>query len=90
MSYDLLIKGGTVIDPSQGLNAIRDVALADGKVAAVGEGLSESEATETLDASGLIVTPGLLDLHVHVFWGASHYGIEPDSTKRSQRRHHGS
>jgi dihydroorotase len=78
MSYDLLIKGGTVIDPSQGLNAIRDVALSDGKVAAVGKGISESLATEVVDATGLIVTPGLMDLHVHVFWGASHYGIEPD------------
>ena len=79
MTYDLLIKGGTVIDPSQGLNAIRDVALLNGKVAAVEKGISESLARETLDASDLIVTPGLLDLHVHVYWGASHYGIEPDT-----------
>ena len=78
MAYDLLIKGGTVIDPSQGLNAARDVALSDGKVAAVEEGISEGLAQEVLDASGLIVTPGLLDLHVHVYWGVSHYGIEPD------------
>ena len=79
MTYDVLIKGGTLIDPSLGLNAVRDVALLDGKVATVEEGIPESRAREVLDASGLIVAPGLLDLHVHVFWGASHYGIEPDT-----------
>ena len=78
MSYDLLIKGGTVVDPGQGLNAIRDVALSDGRVAAIEEGIPERLAGEVLDASGLIVTPGLMDLHVHVFLGVSHYGIEPD------------
>ena len=78
MAYDLLIKGGTVVDPSQGLNAVRDVALSEGKVAAVAEGISESQAGEMVDATGLIVTPGLLDLHVHTFWGVSHFGIEPD------------
>ncbi len=76
--YDLLIKGGTVVDPSQGLHAVRDVALSDGKVAAVEEGISESLAGEVLDATGLIVTPGLIDLHVHAWWGASAYSIQPD------------
>ena len=65
--YDLLIKGGTVVDPSQGLHAARDVALSDGKVAAVDEGISESLAGEVFDANGLIVTPGLIDLHVHAW-----------------------
>ncbi len=78
MTYDLLIKGGTVIDPSQGLNAVRDVALSGDKVAALGVGIAESKAAEVLDAAGLIVVPGLLDLHVHSFWGASHYGVDPD------------
>ena len=74
MPYDLLIKGGTVVDPSQGMNAVSDVALTDGKIAAVEQNIAESEASEILDATGLVVTPGLIDLHVHVFWGASHYG----------------
>ena len=78
MAHDLLIKGGHVVDPSQGINGIRDVALAGGKVAAVEESIPDGEAIETVDAAGLIVTPGLLDLHIHAYWGASHYGIEPD------------
>ena len=78
LTYDLLIKNGTVVDPSQGLNAVRDLALSEGKVSALKEGISESGAGEVFDASGMIVTPGLIDLHVHVFRGASHYGIEPD------------
>ncbi len=78
--YDLLIKNGTVIDPSQGLHDKRDIAFSDGKVALVAESISDSQAMEIIDATGLIVTPGLIDLPVHVFTGASHYGIEPDSS----------
>lgn len=78
--YDLLIKGGTVVDPAQGVNGPANVAFVNGKVASVATGISEDDATEVLDATGLIVTPGLIDLHVHNFWGVSHYGIDPDVT----------
>ena len=78
MPYDLLVKGGTVVDPSQGLNAVRDVALSDGKIAAIEESITETSAREVVDATDLIVTPGLIDLHVHAFWGATAYGMEPD------------
>ena len=80
MKYDLLLKGGTLIDPAQNLHARRDVAFAEGKVAAVGDNIASAEARQTLDATGCLVTPGLIDLHVHVFWGVSHLGIEPDPT----------
>lgn len=80
MAYDLLIKGGTLIDPSEGINKPMDVAISGDKVAAVADSISDFAAVEVVDASGLIVTPGLIDLHVHVFWGASHYGIEPDGS----------
>ena len=79
MVYDLLIKGGTLIDPAQGINGPMDVAITGAKVVAVAKGISDFVAAEIVDATGLIVTPGLIDLHVHVFWGASHYGIEPDA-----------
>ncbi|MCC7263390.1 MAG: amidohydrolase/deacetylase family metallohydrolase [Candidatus Latescibacteria bacterium] len=80
MNYDLLLKGGTLVDPAQGIHARRDVAFAEGNVAAVGENLASAEARQTLDATGRIVAPGMIDLHVHVFWGVSHLGIEPDPT----------
>jgi len=63
-TYDLVIKGGRVIDPSVGLDAIRDVAIAAGKIAAV-EANVTGDATETIDARGKIVAPGLIDIHTH-------------------------
>lgn len=80
MRYDLLIKGGTLVDPAESLSAVRDVAFAGGLVAAVGEDLDTGDAREVIDAAGCVVTPGLIDIHVHVFAGVSHYGIEPDPT----------
>jgi dihydroorotase len=62
--YDLIIKGGRVIDPSRKLNAIRDVAIADGRIAAV-EARISADAGETIDATGKLVVPGLIDIHTH-------------------------
>jgi dihydroorotase len=63
-TYDLIIKGGRVIDPSAGLDAVRDVAVAAGKIAAV-EANVAGDAAETIDARGKIVAPGLIDIHTH-------------------------
>jgi dihydroorotase len=63
-SYDLIIKGGLVIDPSVGLDAIRDVAILAGKIVAVDPDIA-AEAKETIDARGKIVAPGLIDIHTH-------------------------
>src|SRR5438105_4770644 len=79
-SYDLLVKGGTLIDPARGLHARRDVAFSAGSVAAVEPEISATRAAEVVDATGHLVTPGLIDLHVHVFEGVSHLGIPPDPT----------
>ncbi len=62
---DLLIKGGHVIDPKNGLDAIADVGIADGKIARIAPDIPIAAARLVVDASGLIVTPGLVDLHVH-------------------------
>jgi dihydroorotase len=74
----VLIRGGTVVDPDQGLHARRDVRLDGDRILELGDGLVPREGEELVDARDRLVLPGLVDLHVHVFWGASHYGIEPD------------
>ena len=76
--YDLLIKGGKVIDPSQGLEGEYDVAVRAGKIASVAPGMPEAHAGHVIRAQGKIVTPGLIDLHVHLFPYVGPYGIEPD------------
>ena len=79
--FDLLLKGGRVIDPSQNLDAIHDVAFTDGKVAAIGLDLGQ-EAKSVRDVSGLIVTPGLIDFHAHVYWGATSLSVDAETIAR--------
>ena len=76
--YDLLIKGGKVVDPSQGLEAVRDVAVRGGEIASVAPAIPERQARQVIRADGKIVTPGLIDIHAHVFPYVGPYGIEPD------------
>ncbi len=68
-TYDLLLKGGTVIDPKNNLNARRDVAISGGKIAAVEASIDAAKAKKVIDVAGLYVAPGFIDLHVHVFYG---------------------
>ena len=79
---ELILRGGRVIDPSQGLDGIRDVGFANGKVAAVATRL-DSATAEVRDVSGLIVTPGLIDLHTHVYWGGTSLGIDAEEFCRT-------
>jgi dihydroorotase len=65
--YDLLIQGGHVIDAKDRVSAVRDVAIRDGKIAAVAEHINPASALKTVSAKGLYVTPGLIDIHVHVY-----------------------
>ncbi len=76
MAHDLVIKNGTLVDPAQGIHAVMDVAFDDGCVAAVGDEVGNGHTV--IDAAGKIVAPGMIDIHVHVFKGATHLGIEPD------------
>src|SRR3954454_4909979 len=76
MTFDLVLSGGRVIDPSQSIDRVADVAFTDGRVAAVGDGLAEN-ARAVRDAAGLIVAPGLIDLHTHVYWGGTSLGVDP-------------
>jgi dihydroorotase len=68
--YDLLLKGGHVVDAKNNLSAIRDVAISGGRIAAVAENIPASDSRRTIDVSGLYVTPGLVDMHTHVFAGS--------------------
>ncbi|MFW6151254.1 MAG: amidohydrolase/deacetylase family metallohydrolase, partial [Chloroflexota bacterium] len=77
--YDLLIAGGTVVDPSQGINKKLDVAVRGGSIAALAENIPPGDARRVLDASGQLVTPGLIDAHCHVYAGVQALGIHPDS-----------
>ena len=83
MVYDLILRGGRVIDPSQKLDAVTDVAFTAGKVARVGPKLEAGPNTDVRDVSGLIVTPGLIDLHTHVYWGGTSLGIDAEEFCRT-------
>ena len=65
--FDLLLKGGHVIDARNSLSAVRDVALKDGRVASVAANIAATRATKTIDVAGLYAVPGLIDLHAHVY-----------------------
>jgi len=67
--YDLLLKGGHVIDARNNVDAVRDVAIAGGKIALVAASIPAADAGKVIDVSGLYVTPGLIDIHAHVYTG---------------------
>lgn len=77
---DLLIAGGTVVDPASGLHERRDVAIADGRIVAIEPHILGTAATDVLDATGRFVVPGLVDLHVHVYPGVADLSVDADPT----------
>ena len=81
MPFDLVLRHGRVIDPSQELDRVTDVAFADGRVAAAGDRLDAGGA-DVRDVAGRIVTPGLIDLHTHVYWGGTSLGIDAEMFAR--------
>jgi dihydroorotase len=76
--YDLLIKGGRVIDPAQNIDGLMDVAVSGGKIANVMTNVPLQEAGNVIDATDKIVTPGLIDLHTHIYHGFLNNGVNPD------------
>jgi dihydroorotase len=83
VSYDVVLKGGRIVDPSQNLDRITDVAFAGGKVAKIGDNLARDGAGEVRDVAGTIVSPGLIDLHTHVYWGGTSLGIDAEEFCRT-------
>jgi dihydroorotase len=77
-SYDLLIQGGRVIDPAQKLSAVRDVAIAGGRIARIAENIPPAQARQVYDAKGKLVTPGLIDMHTHVYRYAINLAVDSD------------
>lgn len=75
---DLLLKGGEVIDPSQDIRAMLDVAVTDGVISAVATDIDPSDAVRVINVDGNIVIPGMIDLHTHVYEGVNQNGINPD------------
>jgi dihydroorotase len=76
--YDLVLKGGRVVDPSSGLDGILDVAVDKGLIARIAADIPATEATRVFQVAGRIVTPGLIDVHAHVFEGFNRTGVNPD------------
>ena len=76
--YDLLLKGGTVLDPSQGLNGVNDLAVEDGKIARIAPSIPPEEAGRVIEVTGKLICPGLIDLHTHIYSGVNATGVPPD------------
>ena len=79
---DLILQGGRVIDPASGRDEIADVAFGEGKVTAVGGDLPAGNGAEIVDVRGLLVVPGLIDLHTHVYWGGTSLGVDAADVAR--------
>jgi dihydroorotase len=76
--YDLILKGGKVVDPTQEIHGVLDIAIQDGRIASLEPNIAASQGREVLDVSGKLVTPGLVDLHTHVYWGGAGLGVQPE------------
>src|SRR5690606_23988814 len=76
--HDVLVRGGTLVDPARGWSGPGDVGITGGVVVEVRESIAESEGRRVIDATGMIVTPGLIDVHAHVYPGVPTLGIDAD------------
>ena len=76
--FDLVLKGGHLVDPSESINSPKDIAFSDGKVAEISPQISPSRAIKVVNVDHCFVTPGLIDLHTHVYWGGTSLGIDAE------------
>jgi len=83
VQHDLILKGARIIDPSQNHDGLCDVAFAEGRVSGFGRDLVAGPGTQVREMHGAIVTPGLIDLHTHVYWGGTSIGIDADEFCRT-------
>lgn len=77
--WDLLVRGGRLLDPASGRDGIADLAVHRGRVACIGESLDTASAVQTIDARGLLVVPGLVDIHSHISPGTGYWGLDPET-----------
>ena len=77
-AYDLLLTGGTILDPAQGIDGRRDIAFKNGLVAEVSERIDAANATTSVDVTGKLITPGLIDIHGHFYHGGNQTAVHPD------------
>jgi dihydroorotase len=82
-SFDLLLSGGTVIDPASGTEQKLNVAITGHRIAAIGSNIPPVNAKKVLNVDGCIITPGLIDFHVHSYWGVNPYGFNADPICRA-------
>ncbi len=78
MSYDLILRNGDIIDPGENQRFVGDIGITDGRIAAITAGTLTGTGTQEIDVAGQIVTPGLVDLHGHCYWGVGGTGLDPD------------
>ena len=84
VKFDLLLKGGTLLDPSQSIYDKRDVAFREGKVAAVEASIENTSALRTIDITDRLITPGLIDLHGHFYHGGTGSAVHADQNCLSE------
>jgi len=76
--FDLVLKGGRLFDPGRSVDTVADIGFRNGRVAAIDASIPADAARDVQDVAGLIVTPGLIDLHTHVYWGGTSLGVDAD------------